>query len=90
MGIKQKIGNKILNSSGSVQHYKKQIDKLTKKVERLEKENNSTNRILNVNNFEVYLKDIIKRQRTDNPNIFFVTFNKFKNNVRKIYKLRKN
>ena len=50
----------------------------------------STNRILNVNNFEVYLKDIIKRQRTDNPNIFFVTFNKFKNNVRKIYKLRKN
>lgn len=47
MGIKQKIGNKILNSSGSVQHYKKQIDKLTKKVERLEKENNSTNRLLN-------------------------------------------
>ena len=47
MGIKQKIGNKILNSSGSVQHYKKQIDKLNKKVERLEKENNSTNRLLN-------------------------------------------
>jgi phosphorylcholine metabolism protein LicD len=47
MGFKQKIGNKILNSSGSVQHYKKQIDKLNKKVERLEKENNSTNRLLN-------------------------------------------
>ena len=47
MDIKQKIGNKILNSSGSVQHYKKQIDKLNKKGERLEKENNSTNRLLN-------------------------------------------
>jgi phosphorylcholine metabolism protein LicD len=47
MGIKQKIGNKILNSSGSVQHYKQQIDKLNKRVERLEKENNSTNRLLN-------------------------------------------
>ncbi|WP_458404753.1 LicD family protein [Methanobrevibacter sp.] len=47
MGIKQKIGNTILNSSGSVKHYKKQIEKLTKKVERLEKENKSTNRLMN-------------------------------------------
>ena len=47
MGIKQKIGNKILNSSGSIQHYKYEINKLSKKVERLEKENKSTNRLLN-------------------------------------------
>jgi phosphorylcholine metabolism protein LicD len=47
MGIKQKIGNKILNSSGTVQHYKKQIKKLNKRVERLEKENKSTNRLFN-------------------------------------------
>ena len=47
MGLKQKIGKKILNSSGSLKHYTKQIDKLNKKVERLEKENKSTNRLLN-------------------------------------------
>lgn len=47
MGLKQKIGKKILDSSGSLKHYTKQIDKLNKKVERLEKENNSTNRLLN-------------------------------------------
>ena len=47
MGIKQKIGNKIINSSGSLSYYRNQVDKLTKKVERLEKENKSTNRLIN-------------------------------------------
>ena len=48
-----------------------------------------TNRLLNTNNFEIYLKDIIKRQRSDNPNINFATFKQFKKNIKKNYKLKK-
>lgn len=48
-----------------------------------------TNRFLNTNNFEIYLKDIIKRQRSDNPNINFATFKQFKKNIKKSYKLKK-
>ena len=48
-----------------------------------------TNRLLNTNNFEIYLRDIIKRQRSDNPNINFVTFSQFKKNIKKSYKLKK-
>lgn len=48
-----------------------------------------TNRLLNTNNFEIYLKDIIKRQRSDNPNINFATFKQFKKNIKKSYKLKK-
>ena len=48
-----------------------------------------TSRLLNTNNFEIYLKDIIKRQRSDNPNINFATFKQFKKNIKKSYKLKK-
>ena len=48
-----------------------------------------TNRFLNTNNFEIYLKDIIKRQRSDNPNINFATFKQFNKNIKKSYKLKK-
>ena len=50
----------------------------------------STSQILSSTGFEAYLKEIIKRQRTDNPNMFFVTFNQFKKNIKKNYKLKKN
>ena len=48
-----------------------------------------TSSLLNANNFEIYLKDIIKRQRNDNPNINFATFTQFKNNIKRSYKLKK-
>ena len=48
-----------------------------------------TSNLLNTNNFEIYLKQIIKRQRTDNPNINFATFSQFKKNVKRRLKLKK-
>jgi hypothetical protein len=48
-----------------------------------------TKKILKSNDFELYLKEIIKRQRTDNPNIKFATFYQFKKNLSKNYKLKK-
>lgn len=49
----------------------------------------TTKNILKSNDFELYLKEIIKRQRTDNPNIKFATFYQFKKNLAKNYKLKK-
>ena len=48
-----------------------------------------TTSLLNYNNYLIYLKDIIKRQRTDNPNINFATFSQFKKNIKRSYKLKK-
>ena len=46
-------------------------------------------RHFNINDFEIYLKGNIKRQRIDNPNINFVTFTQFRKNLCKKYKLKK-
>ena len=54
-----------------------------------EKPHYLTKNLLKENNYEIYLKDIIKRQRTDNPNIKFATFSQFKRNLEKNYKLKK-
>lgn len=48
-----------------------------------------TSRLLKENDYEIYLKEIIKRQRNDNPNINFATFSQFKKNIRRSYKLKK-
>ena len=47
MGLKQKFAQKLINNSGSLKYYKNQVDVLTKKVERLEKANDSNNRLFN-------------------------------------------
>ena len=46
-------------------------------------------RLLNMNDYEIYLKSIIRRQRNANPNINFVTFNQFKKNIYRNYKLQR-
>ena len=54
-----------------------------------EKSHYLTKDILKENNYEMYLKQIIRRQRTDNPNIDFASFTQFKRNIEKNYKLKK-
>lgn len=49
----------------------------------------TTKNILKANETEMNLKKIIKRQRTDNPNINFATFYQFKKNLTKQYNLKK-
>lgn len=49
----------------------------------------TTKNILKVNETEMHLKEIIKRQRTDNPNINFATFYQFKKNLTKNFNLKK-
>ena len=46
-------------------------------------------RHFNINDFEIYLRGNIKRLRPDNPNIKFATFNQFRKNISKNYKLKK-
>ena len=48
-----------------------------------------TQRLLVKNDYENYIKDNIKRKRLDNPNLNFVTFNKFKTNIVKYYNLKR-
>ena len=38
-------------------------------------------KFLNSSNYAIHLKDIIKRQRSDNPNINFASFSQFKKNI---------
>jgi len=49
----------------------------------------TTKNILKANDNEMYLKEIIKRQRTDNPNINFATFYQFRKNLAKNYNLKR-
>ena len=49
----------------------------------------TTKNFLKANETEMHLKKIIKRQRTDNPNINFATFYQFKKNLTKHYNLKK-
>lgn len=48
-----------------------------------------TKGFLKINNHKNYYKSIVKRQRFDNPNIDFATFNEFKNNLVQSYNLRR-
>lgn len=43
----------------------------------------------NINDFEIYLRNNIKRTRMDNPNIKFATFTEFRRNLSKNYNLKK-
>ncbi len=46
-------------------------------------------RFFEVNNYEIYLRGNIKRQHFDNPNLRFATFNQFKRNIIRNYKLKR-
>ena len=48
-----------------------------------------TKGFLKLNNHKNYYKNIVKRQRFDNPNIDFATFNEFKNNLVQSYNLKR-
>ena len=48
-----------------------------------------TKKFLNVNYIKNYYKSIARRQRFDNPNINYATFNEFKDNILQSYNLRK-
>ena len=48
-----------------------------------------TQRFLNINDYENYIKGNIKRKHFDNPNLKFVTFNEFKKNIIKYYNLKR-
>ncbi len=65
MGFKQKFTQKILNNSGSYNYYKNQFVKLNKRVERLEKANNSTNRLFNTLflDYDLVPKELLKNQQ---------------------------
>ena len=54
-----------------------------------EKSHYPTQRFLKINNFKNYFRDNIRRQRLDNPNINYATFNEFKENLIKSYTLRR-
>jgi hypothetical protein len=45
--------------------------------------------LLDTNDYEIYLKSIIKRQHKANPNINFATFSQFKKNIYRNYKLQR-
>jgi len=48
-----------------------------------------TQRLFDINDFEMYLRGNIRRQHIPNPNLRFVTFKQFKQNIIKNYKLRR-
>ena len=54
-----------------------------------EKPHYPTKNFLNLNNYVIHLKEIIKRQREDNPNINFATFHQFKKNILKDKKMKR-